>query len=187
MKKVLLLVAVFVLCSCGSKWETDQSVRSLSGSVASIYQYLAAGSIDGNTIELPVSNDSPSCCFIVIGQSTNESIILTIGGNPQYPIYDDIITLRTSEISLKGTPGSVLFEDEVGLSITYKGRDVPVETRASIKGWITNLTLQEIWTKSSLAKFELVGELTLKWNDPAAPSIGHVLYIDKIYRTPNYR
>lgn len=178
MKKNLLLTLILVLAGCSDTWYLEQSYKSLSGSVASIYQYVVGGMLDGE--ELPMDPDV-GICFLIIEGSTPDRIDLSFRFAPALDSYERILYIHTSPFVLSGKPAYVRFNDSINLSIINDNNQI-IQEEASIKGWINNKTLIELWTKASPIDFEYDGEIVITWGAPQA----HILTIDRIIRYPSF-
>lgn len=178
MKKNLLLTLLLVVVGCSDKWHLEQSYKSLSGSVASIYEYVVEGMLDGE--ELPMDPDA-GICFLTIGGSAPDRIDLSFRFAPALDSYERILYIDTSPFVLSGKPAYVRFNDNIKLSIINDNNQV-FQEEASINGWINNKTLIELWTKASPIDFEYDGEIVITWGAPQT----HILTIDRIIRYPSF-
>ena len=167
MKKILLAISLLGAClvsfSCTVKWQIEQNARTLAGSVTGLDPYYFEGEFDGHKIDkeaaflwlTQMSNDA----FIIKVEFIDEELVKTLGIN----------SLGTSPITLSGKAGDVVFDSDIDVSVqkVYKGK---------ASGWIKS----DVPTKTSPAKFNLTGEITLSWLSESQET--HQFTINKIIR-----
>ena len=167
MKKILLAISLLGAClvsfSCTVKWQIEQNARTLAGSVTGLDPYFFEGEFDGHKIDneaaflwlTQMSNDA----FKIKVEFIDEELVKTLGIN----------SLGTSPITLSGKAGDVVFDSDIDVSVqkVYKGK---------ASGWIKS----DVPTKTSPAKFNLTGEITLSWLSESQET--HQFTINKIIR-----
>ncbi len=167
MKKIFLAISLLVAClvsiSCTEKYRIEQNARTLAGSVTGLDPYFFEGEFDGHKIDkeaaflwlTQMSNDT----FKIKVEFIDEELVKTLGIN----------SLGTSPITLSGKAGDVVFDSDIDVSVqkVYKGK---------ASGWIKS----DVPTKTSPAKFNLTGEITLSWLSESQET--HKFTINKIIR-----
>ena len=167
MKKIFLAISLLGAClvsiSCTEKCRIEQNARTLAGSVTSIDPYFFEGEFDGHKID-------KEAAFLWLTQKSNDTFELSV----RY-IDEDLVnslginSLGTSPITLSGKVGDVVFDSDIDVSVqkVYKGK---------ASGWIKS----DVPTKTSPAKFNLTGEITLSWLSESQEA--HQFTINKIIR-----
>ena len=167
MKKIVLAISLLGAClvsfSCTVKWQIEQNARTLAGSVTGLDPYFFEGEFDGHKIDkedatlmlLQKSDDA----FELSVRFIDEDLVNSLGIN----------SLGTSPITLSGKAGDVMFDSDIDVSVqkVYKGK---------ASGWIKS----DEPTKTSPAKFNLTGEITLSWLSESQET--HNFTINKIIR-----
>ncbi|MBR5904904.1 MAG: hypothetical protein IKZ51_00430 [Bacteroidales bacterium] len=183
MKKCLLLIVIVLFAGCSDTWKLEQSYKSLSGSVASVYEHIVEGTLDGDA--LPFSSED-GVCILVISSHSRDSISLYFKFSSTFCPYEDIVSISTTPFVLSGQPASVQFDDNITLLFT-KYNNQNFKEIANIKGWINNETLIQLWTKTQPVPFEYKCDILISWGESQSLPEVHCLQINNILRYPPFR
>ena len=183
-KKAITLLTIVLFVGCSEEYQIEQSVRSLAGSIASIYPYFVGGTIDGEPMESPDNSNADSYGIMYISKQFNNNLSLSFESTaPQTPIVGDILSVHTSLFAIQGEPADVQFDETVKITLVRSDNSVQ-EGTAIIKGWFKNITLIEMRTKTEPSHFELDGHITITCIDSHYSDFIHSLAITTIYRYP---
>lgn len=175
---LLILPALVISCNFDS-WEIERETKTLAGSVASPYVYLAYGEVDGK------SNEKEEPLFVMINKVSDIAVSLEISSKnidysgPAHTIVGGITDINTASFKLSGSAADVKFDSPVTMRITDK--DSRYSVTGSVGGWLKNtFLLDKVWTKAQVAEYEYEGSIELAWKDSAG--VEHKLIINKITR-----
>ena len=162
MKKIVLAISLLVAClvsiSCTEKCRIEQNARTLAGSVTSIDPYYFEGEFDGHKI---VKEDAT----LMLLQKSDDAFELSV----RFIDEDLVNSLGINSLGTSGKAGDVVSDSDIDVSVqkVYKGK---------ASGWIKS----DVPTKTSPAKFNLTGEITLTWLSESQET--HQFTINKIIR-----
>ena len=171
---VVCLFAFVIVSGCIDSLEKqnlERRSKTLAGSIASEYEYLAIGEIDGT----PVGVEDPILISFEYNDRDKLSIRLRKWSKADALFYD-YISISSSPFNLNGSPADVTFNDNIQLSFSRTdGTTATIE--AKISGWLKNtFLLEELWTKMTVARYKYVGRFETEWID----DVNHKLIIDRI-------
>lgn len=146
----------FIICSCSEVWQINQNSKTLSGSVSSKDAYTSSVELNGAVLDYP--------SILLVQQLTDGSISLTLQALKTSPgtdfLFGDVSGVMISGIPLEGERADVRFNTDC--QVLFNGRD---GTAGSVRGWLKNLTILDLMTKVTPAKWKLEGEIVISWTD----------------------